>query len=286
MRLPNLIFALVLWPTLTLAQVPRVVADIAPVQSLVAQVMGDLGTPELLITGASDPHHTQLRPSQARGLVRANVVFWIGPALTPWLDDSLKSLAKQATIVTLLDVKGTSLRRFDDASLDPHAWLDPANAALWLDSIATTLAQADPENAAIYRANGRAAGRTIAALIADSQTRLATAAPGSLITSHDAFGYFAARFGLRIAGALANGDAARPGAAHLKEIRRLVQSENVTCILIEPQQDPALARTMRKGSAAKIVQIDPLGSDLPPGPGLYAAMIGNLASAISGCGAD
>jgi len=287
MRLPNLIFALLLAlglsPARTMAQVPRVLTDIAPVQSLAALVMGDLGTPGQLITGATDPHHAQLRPSQARALARADVVFWMGPALTPWLDNSLKTLAKQATVVALPDTPDTNLRYFDDTRQDPHAWLDPANAALWLPEIAATLSRADPTNTATYNANARAAARSITALIADSQTRLTAASPGPLITSHDAFGYFAARFGLRVAASLAGGDAARPGAARLANIRAVIASQDIACILIEPQESPALARTLAQGSATRIVEFDPLASTLPTGPDLYRAMIRNLTDTVAGC---
>jgi zinc transport system substrate-binding protein len=283
MRLPSLFFALIIWPSLVLAQVPRVLTDIAPLTSLVAQVMGELGTPQRLITGATDPHSTQLRPSQARALARADVVFWIGPALTPWLDNSLTTLVKQAIIVALPDTPGTVLRTFDNARLDPHAWLDPANAALWLPRIAATLAEADPANAATYNANARAAARTIAALITHSQARLTAANPGNLITSHDAFGYFAARFGLRVAASLAGGDAARPGAARLAQIRAVITSENIACILIEPQENPALARTLAQGSATRIVTFDPLASTLPAGPDLYRALIAKLTDTVAGC---
>ena len=77
------------------------VTDFGPVQSLVADVMGDLGQPEMLLATGSDPHDFQLRPSQARTLAGADLVIWVGPDLIPALGDALTSLAPQARIVTL-----------------------------------------------------------------------------------------------------------------------------------------------------------------------------------------
>ena len=73
-------------PTYALAEVPKVVTDIAPVHSLVSMVMGDLGEPSLLVDGASDPHAFQLKPSQAAALQDARLIVWIGPDMTPcWI---------------------------------------------------------------------------------------------------------------------------------------------------------------------------------------------------------
>ena len=69
------------------ADVPRVATDIAPVHSLVAMVMEGVGTPDLIIPSGATPHSYAMRPSEARALAQADMVIWIGPALTPWLAD-------------------------------------------------------------------------------------------------------------------------------------------------------------------------------------------------------
>lgn len=89
------------------ADAPRVVTDIAPVHSLVAQVMEGVGTPELLIEASASPHSYSLRPSQATALGRADAVFWIGHELTPWMEKSIDTLATNAQVVSLLDAPKT-----------------------------------------------------------------------------------------------------------------------------------------------------------------------------------
>ncbi|WP_121061505.1 zinc ABC transporter substrate-binding protein [Chachezhania antarctica] len=85
---------------------PAVTTDIAPVQSLVAQVMDGVGTPALLVPQDASPHMLSLKPSQAKSLSQADLVIWVGPDLTPWLEKSLDSLAPDAVRLTLLEEDG------------------------------------------------------------------------------------------------------------------------------------------------------------------------------------
>lgn len=89
------------------ADAPKVVTDIAPVTSLVAQVMKGVGEPFQLLPAGSNPHDHALRPSEAQALDQANVVFWIGDALSPNLDKAVDTLAGDATVVSLFDAEGT-----------------------------------------------------------------------------------------------------------------------------------------------------------------------------------
>ncbi|MEO1533089.1 MAG: zinc ABC transporter substrate-binding protein, partial [Pseudomonadota bacterium] len=89
-----------------LAEAPKVVVDIAPAHSIVAKVMEGAGTPTLLLPPGASPHGYALRPSEARALSNADIVVWIGPALTPWLERSLDTLAEGATQVVLMEAPG------------------------------------------------------------------------------------------------------------------------------------------------------------------------------------
>lgn len=91
------------------ADVPRVAVDIAPVHSIVAAVMGALGTPDLIIPTGASPHDHQLRPSEARVLSQADVLIWVGPGLTPWLAGPAETLAGGAENMALVDVPKTVL---------------------------------------------------------------------------------------------------------------------------------------------------------------------------------
>ncbi|MGB2356758.1 MAG: metal ABC transporter solute-binding protein, Zn/Mn family, partial [Planktomarina sp.] len=85
---------------------PQVAVDIAPVHSLVAQVMDGIAAPDLIIQPGATPHEYSLRPSEAAALQSADIVFWIGPDLTPWLAEAIETLAPTAALTPLLDVDG------------------------------------------------------------------------------------------------------------------------------------------------------------------------------------
>lgn len=99
------------------AQAPSVAVDIAPVHSLVARVMDGVGTPVLIIQPGASPHEYSLRPSEARALQNADLVFWIGPDLTPWLTETIETVASNAVATELLEAPGTIELEFREGAL-------------------------------------------------------------------------------------------------------------------------------------------------------------------------
>lgn len=274
-------------PVAAAAEVPAVVADTPVVQSLVAEVMGDLGTPDLLVGKGADPHDYQLRPSQARALANAGAIFWIGPEMTPWLADVLAASGADDKIA-LLDLPGTHLRNFeadrdDSEGRDPHAWLDPGNARVWLGAIAETLAARDPANGATYKANAETATRALDQIDSDLKARLAGVTEG-IVVAHDAYGYFAEHFGLRVVASLAGGDAAQPGAAHLSQVGALARDGGAVCVFPEAGHDPKPAEALAEATGLRVGEpLDPEGLGMDPGPALYGALMTALADRIAAC---
>lgn len=188
------------------------------------------------------------------------------------------------TGATAPDEAGHGDEGHDHAGTDPHAWLDPTNAAAWLQAIADALATHDPENADVYRANARAAQDRIAALDADLAARLAPAKGKPLILGHDAYGYLAGHYGLTIAGTVATGDAASPGAARLAALRALVAGSGAACLLPDVGQSDSIVQVLTKGSPMRVGRaLDPEGRAEAPGPGLYTALMTEIAGAIADC---
>lgn len=294
--------ALTTLPVAAMAEVPQVVTDIPPVQALVAQVMGDLGSPVLLLEKGADEHDFQLRPSQMRAVADANLVVWIGPELTPWLDRAMA--ANSGTSLALLDAAGTQTRPYDPAAAeaeaeeegeaaghshdhdgtDPHAWMEPQNAIVWTGLIADQLSLLDPEHATAYAANAAAAKARIAALDAELTAALAPVADKGFVTFHAAYGYFTAHFGLRNAGFLALGDASAPGAAKLQELQDQLRAGDFVCAFPEIQHDPALLRQVMDGTSVKLGEaLDPVGSSLDFGPDAYDALMRGIATKLIAC---
>ena len=266
------------------AEVPRVVTDFGPTQSLAAQVMGNLGAPVMLLALGADPHDFQMKPSQAQALAGADLVFWVGPELTPALEHALAALGENARAVALLHLGGGTRRSLEGGAIDPHAWLDPANAEAWLATIATELARQDPEHAATYTANAAAAQAALQALDAELAARLAPVQGRPFVVFHDALGYFADHYGLQVVGAIELGDAAAPGAAQLAHIRGVVAEGGAICVFPEAGRDPKFIATVTAGSSARIGAAQDLEAiTLLPGPGLYPDLLRALAGTLTDC---
>lgn len=290
------------------ADVPKVVTDIAPVQALAARVMAGVDTPDQLVPSNASPHGHAMRPSEAGALEAADVVFWVGPELTPWMARAIDRLAGDAVAVALLHQGGGiewEMRgehdegtthddgHHDEAhdeghdhaegSVDPHAWLDPENGKAWLHTIAETLAQADPANAATYRANADAGRAEIDAVSAEVAALLSPVTGVPYVVFHDAWQYFEARFGHFHSGAIALGDAADPGPRRVAEIRQRVRDLGVKCVFAEPQFNPSLVKTVTEGTGTRIAELDPIGLTLNPGPDMYPALILLVGSQMAGC---
>ena len=326
-------FLLATLPMLAGAEVPRVVTDIVPVQALVAQVMGGLGAPVLLLSKGADEHDFALRPSQSQALAEADLVVWIGPGLTPWLERALDGTG--GAQLALLSAAGTETRAYgagngaeahgadahgaeehgadahgaeahgaeehgaeahgadsgsegdaghDHAGVDPHVWLDPGNAGVWLGLIAAELARIDPANAAVYASNAALAAKDLRGLDAQVAAILAPVKDQPFVAFHDAYAYFIAHYGLQMVGALREGDAAAPGAARIAALRDELAAGGVVCVFPEAQHDPAMLVQLVEGTAVKLgAAIDPVGSTLEPGPQAYAAVLTGLAQALADC---
>ncbi|SIO51189.1 zinc transport system substrate-binding protein [Rhodovulum sp. ES.010] len=171
----------------------------------------------------------------------------------------------------------------DHGAHDPHAWLSPRNAAAWLNLIAGELSAADPENAGTYFANAAEARAEIDTLVSEIGDILDSARGGRFVVFHDAYQYFETAFDIPASGAISLSDARDPSPARIAEIQGRVAEEGIDCVLAEPQFDPGIVATVLEGTEANTAVIDPLGSDLEPGPDLYPQMMRNLASSLAGC---
>ena len=317
------------------ADAPSVMADIPVTHALVATVLGDLGRVDLLLDRGADPHHFQLRPTQARALSQAGLAVWLGPEMTPWMVRPLANLADGAAL-NLLAVEGVHLQPYQPMRLlgaaaeaaeehahshghdhehdhghddhdhghdhdhdhghshahgpddiDVHAWMDPANASLWLGAIAEQLADLSPEHADAFRANAEAGQARIAEMQAEVEAILAPVQDRGFVVYHDAYGYFATAFGLNVLGAITLGDAAAPGAARLSAIRASLIDSGAVCIFPEVNHPDAYVSLVTGDTTLRVGEpLDPAGVMLEPGADTYVTLMVNMAQTIADCLAD
>ncbi len=276
---------------------PRVIADIAPVHGLVARVMMGIGTPVLLIEPGASAHDFSLSPSSTKALAQAAAVFWVGEPLTPWLKRPIENVAKNAKSVELLSLSekfllpvrtshkhahthqhGHSLEDFD-----AHAWLDPKIASYWLKIIAESLSVIDPKNSAKYRENADVGQLQIETGLMELSKQLVPLKDMPVAAYHDAYQYLEHRFNLKFLGAIADGDATPPSARRVAELRKRINQYEAFCILTEPQYPSQLIQSISSRNHVRHGIIDPLGKDIPIGPGFYTAFLKSIGNSLSSC---
>jgi zinc transport system substrate-binding protein len=211
-------------------------------------------------------------------------VFWVGPDLMPDLGETFATLAPQARQVALLTQGGGQARPLAEGGTDPHAWLDPTNGIAWANHGAGVLAQADPANAATYRANAAALAESLRALDANLAAQLAPVAGRAFVTYHDALGYFTDHYGLAVAGAIELGDATTPSAAQLDQVQRVLAGAGAVCVFPEAGRDPKYIAALTEGLAVRIGREQDLEFiTLPAGRGQYGVMLQGIAATLLDC---
>jgi zinc transport system substrate-binding protein len=279
------------------AAAPRVVASIKPVHSLVAGVMDGIGAPTLLVKGGASPHSYAMKPSEARALRGADLVFWIGGALETFLPKTLDAHARKNSTVELSHAAGVELiavrhgrnannpdgHRHTHGANNMHLWLDPANAKAMTTAIRKALTRIDPGNSARYRANAERLQDRLDALDAALSRDLVGVQMKPYIVFHDAYPYFERRYGLNNVGTITVSPEARPGAKRVHAIRQTLLSASAVCVFGEPQFQPALVQTIVRGTKTRIGVLDPLGADIKPGKEAYFTLLRTLANSFRRC---
>ncbi len=171
----------------------------------------------------------------------------------------------------------------EHGAFDAHVWLDPVNAKAMVRTIAETLSQADPDNAAAYAANAKAENDKLDALIGEVTAQLEPVNDKGFIVFHDAYHYFENRFGVTAAGSIIISPEVTPGAERVSEIHAKVKELGAACVFAEPQFEPKLIATVTEGTPARSGVLDPLGSTLDNGPDLYFSVIRNMATSLKTC---
>ena len=291
----------------------KVVTSIKPIHSLASYLMDGVTKPDLIVDGYSSPHGFALKPSHAKMLQQADLIFWVGEDLENFLIKPLNSIAKKAEKIELMEIKGLKKLKFREKNIfeghddhgheedghkeeghdehgheghahgeyDPHIWLDPINAKIILTEMVEHLIENDEKNSSIYKSNLGKALKDIDKLIKDVKAELNKDI--SFIVFHDAYQYFENRFNVTVLGAFTVNTDVMPGAEQLSEIREIIEHDKVSCIFSEPQFNPDIINTVAKDMDIKTGVLDPLGATLDPGKGLYFKLIKNMSKSFKGC---
>ena len=272
-----------------------VVASFSILGDLTARVGGDRIALTTLVGPDGDAHVFEPGPGDARAVSEAKLLVVNGLGFEGWMD-RLKGAAgfDGIEVVATSGVEPLKLAEDDDhghdhghdhGAIDPHAWQNVANAEIFVRNIAVGLEQADPAGAAVYRANAEAYLAELKALDEDIRTSLA-AVPAErrvLVTSHDAFGYFAAAYDLRVLATQGISTESEASAADVAGLIRQIRKDGVQAVFVENVTDPRLLEQIVRETGARIggtLYSDALS---PPGTpaATYVGMMRHNAEAIT-----
>jgi len=296
----------------------KVVASIKPIHSLASYLMDGVKKPDLIVDGYASPHGFAMKPSHAKMLQEADLIFWVGEDIESFLVKPLGSIAKKAEKIELMEIRGINKLKFRERNIfeghddhghkeddhddhakkedghddhgheghahgefDPHIWLDPLNAKKILKEMAKHLIENDQANESIYKENLKKANKDLDKLVKQVKSELNK--DFKSIVFHDAYQYFEKRFKVNVLGAFTVNTDVLPGAEQLSEIREIIEHEKVTCVFSEPQFNPNIINAVAKDTNIKTGVLDPLGATLNPGKGLYFDLINNMAKSFKGC---
>ena len=301
----------------------KVVTSIKPIHSLASYLMEGVGSPDLIVDGYASPHGFALKPSHAKMLQEADLIFWVGEGLENFLEKPLKSIAKKAEKIELLEIKGLKKLKFreknifdehddhgheeegheedghddhghDEDDHDDHGHEGHAHGEydphIWLDpanakTILNEMVEHLIEN---DEKNASIYKSNLDKALKDIDKLISDVNSElnqniSFIVFHDAYQYFENRFNVKVLGAFTVNTDVMPGAEQLSEIREIIEHDKVGCIFSEPQFNPDIINAVAKDMDIKTGVLDPLGATLDQGKGLYFKLIKNMSNSFKGC---
>ena len=238
----------------------------------------------------ADPHEYEPRPSDVKSVADAQLVVRSGGDVDDWLQDVIDNAGGDAPVLTLSEHVRT--RKDDAGDVDPHWWQDPRNAELAAKAIQGALASADPGGAAPYRRNAaryldrlQRLDRQTAACIDRIPPRLR-----KLVTTHDALGYYAARYGLEVIGAVipSLSTQAQPSAGDIQRLVDQINRAGVKAIYPESSINPKLEQAIARESGATTgapLWADTLGPEGSSGATYIDSIAANTAAIVDGLSA-
>jgi len=264
-----------------------------------------------------------MKPSHAKMLQNADIVFWVGEGMENFLKKPLSSIAKKAEKIELMEVKGLNILKFRERNIfeehnhddhDDHAKKEDAHddhdhddhakkeddheghahgeydSHIWLDPmnakvILNEMAEHLIENDAENASKYKDNLKKALKEIDTLTIQVMTELNKSVssIVFHDAYQYFEQRFNVNILGAFTVNPDVMPGAEQLAEIREIIEHDKVACVFSEPQFNPNIINAVAKDMKIKTGVLDPLGATLDPGKNLYFDLIKNMSLSFKGC---
>jgi ABC-type Zn uptake system ZnuABC Zn-binding protein ZnuA len=232
----------------------RVVATTPVVADFARTVGGDRVAVTQVLKPGVDPHDYEPSPADLQALSAADLVVENGVGLEAWLADTVSAAGYDGPVVD--SSQGLTIRT-EDGEADPHVWHDPRNAQAMVRTITAALVAKDPAGKAAYEANAAAYTAKLAALDRSTEAKIASIPPRlrKLVTDHDAFGYYCARYGLTFVGSVIPSfdTSAELSGRQLSELVAKIRATGVKAVFAAASLPPRTAETVAREAGVEVV---------------------------------
>jgi len=232
----------------------------------VRQVGGDRVQVASLLTGNEEPHTYELKPEDVKAVADARILFRVGLGLEDWLDPGIENSGNRKLVVVdaatgISDIIGGGEHQPNRQSPlvgNPHIWLDPELAKTSIDNLTQALVKADPAGETLYRRREAVYFVRLDSLKSAIAAELSGLSDKRLISFHDAWPYFARRFGLDIVATVEPIPGQEPSAREMARLVDLIRQQHVKVVTSEPQMPSSLPDMLAKETGVKVVVLNPL----------------------------
>lgn len=276
-----------------------VTASFSILGDLVRVVGGERVAVTTLVGFDADAHTFEPKPADAKTLLASKLLVINGLGFEPWANRLSKSAGyKGSTVLASTGIQAQKMADTDakghahghahgHAETDPHAWQNPIHVVTYVNNIAAALSKADPAGATLFQANAAAYAKELQALDAWAKAQFATIAPSKrkVITSHDAFGYFAAQYGIRFLAPQGVNTDTEPSAKQVAQLIQQIQREKIRAVFVENMANPKLVAQLSKDAGATVggsLYADALSAPDQPGASYLQMMRHNVTQLVAG----
>ncbi|BBP85440.1 metal ABC transporter substrate-binding protein [Pseudomonas sp. Pc102] len=275
--------------SLSAAEKVRVVTTFSILADITREIGGDDIQLTNLVGADADAHVFEPAPAQVRAVLEADLVIANGLGFEPWLERLLANgEARGARVDASKGVVPLTVLEDDQRLVDPHAWQSLGNAEIYARNITQALVQLVPARAAAFEARRDSWLGRLGALRQSIAPRLMALPPERrrVLTSHDAFGYFAQEWRLQFLAAQGVSDAAEPSAAEVAGLIRQLRAEGVRAIFVENIRDARLVKQIAEEAGARVggtLYSDALAAEGPASTylGMYRQNVERLLQALA-----
>jgi zinc transport system substrate-binding protein len=237
----------------------KIATSFYPLQYVTQRIAGDRADVSSLTPPGTEPHDLELTPKDVAAISDASVVVYL-KGFQPAVDDAISTSSGAHTVVDVASAAtlDRTVAEEGENGTDPHFWLDPQRLSAVATLIEKELTTSDPGGAATYRANLTTLTADLSTLDREFRTGLASCTTTDLVTSHQAFGYLAARYGLTQVGITGLTPDEEPNPATLARVTDFVRVHKVRTIYYETLINPAIAETVASETGARTAVLDPI----------------------------